>query len=272
MTLGHHRSSPPDTGKHSPARHRRALGSLAAAVSPVATRATRPSSKSENRRLAERQPSTSPRPSIHEQCSEARVTQGLFTHGLFTHGLFTHGLFTHGLFTLRLVARGLCTLAVCAAIVVSLSACGPAEAQAGCGDYIRFRVMHRTDIAVRHGTALSGGALSVGSQSGGALQAASPRHANPRSRMWFSTTLARSLGTSPFLPDDPRRTTCHGPACQRQPSSPLLPATALLGLFPSEALLFADRLPEPPTSEWHVAACVASSPSFQPSDIFRPPR
>lgn len=257
MTLGHHRSSPPDTGKHSPARHRRALGSLAAAVSPVATRATRPSSKSENRRLAERQPSTSPRPSIHEQFSEARVT---------------HGLFTHGLFTLRLIARGLCTLAVCAAIVVSLSACGPAEAQAGCGDYIRFRVMHRTDIAVRHGTALSGGALSGGALSGAALQAASPRHANPRSRMWFSTTLARSLGTSPFLPDDPRRTTCHGPACQRQPSSPLLPATALLGLFPSEALLFVDRLPEPPTSDWHVAACVASSPSFQPSDIFRPPR
>lgn len=257
MTLGHHRSSPPDTGKHSPARHRRALGSLAAAVSPVATRATRPSSKSENRRLAQRQPSTSPRPSIHEQCSEARVTQGLFAHGLFT---------------LRLIARGLCTLAVCAAIVVSLSACGPAEAQAGCGDYIRFRVMHRTDIAVRHGTALSGGALSGGALSGAALQAASPRHANPRSRMWFSTTLARSLGTSPFLPDDPRRTTCHGPACQRQPSSPLLPATALLGLFPLEALLFADRLPEPPTSEWHAAACVASSPSFQPSDIFRPPR
>lgn len=156
-----------------------------------------------------------------------------------------------------LIARNLCSLAVFAAIVAALVAFEPVVARAGCGDYIHFRAMQLP--------AMSG-------LTGGAVQAASPSHANPKSRMWFSTTLARSLGKSPVLPDDSRRTPCNGPACRQQPSSPLLPAAAFMGLFPPEALLFADRLPEPPRCEWHVTACVAYSPSFRPSDIFRPPR
>jgi hypothetical protein len=132
------------------------------------------------------------------------------------------------------------------------------QAWAGCGNYIQFR-----------GTHLAYGGMVTTAEVSTVTSGAHPR---PDRLPWFSTTFSQLLGRRPDAPVDSRRTPCQGPACRQQPVSPPIPASVFVGLFSQDALMFAERVAEPPTSGWRVAAAFSLPPSPRPAVIFRPPR